>query len=217
MQAQADLFGARGGQSMNRHVNAIAGRLSLRPPQRRSLEILDRITEIVAAEEGHGPRSRAGAIRSEFPTVTDFEREFPSLCFALATGVGKTRLMGAFISLPASGAWHQQFLRAGSEPDDLQQADRGLHAEHAEICVQGHRGVRRRSPPVIITGETTSAQIAQLVGQLFPTHDQIFNISKINSEVRGGRSPTNQAASGIHRRELFRLSGRAARPGAHHG
>ena len=38
------------------------------------------------------------AIRSEFPTVTDFEREFPSLCFALATGVGKTRLMGAFIS-----------------------------------------------------------------------------------------------------------------------
>jgi hypothetical protein len=32
---------------MNRHVNAIAGRMSLRPPQRDSLEILDRITEIV--------------------------------------------------------------------------------------------------------------------------------------------------------------------------
>ena len=31
---------------MNHHVNAIAGRLSLRPPQRRSLETLDRITEI---------------------------------------------------------------------------------------------------------------------------------------------------------------------------
>jgi hypothetical protein len=30
---------------MNRHVNAITGRLSLRPPQRHSLEILDRITE----------------------------------------------------------------------------------------------------------------------------------------------------------------------------
>jgi adenine-specific DNA-methyltransferase len=30
---------------MNRHVNAIAGRLSLRAPQRRSLEMLDRITE----------------------------------------------------------------------------------------------------------------------------------------------------------------------------
>jgi hypothetical protein len=31
---------------VNRHVNAIAGRLSLRMPQRESLEILDRITEI---------------------------------------------------------------------------------------------------------------------------------------------------------------------------
>ena len=37
-------------------------------------------------------------IRSEFASVTDFERDFPSLCFALATGVGKTRLMGAFIA-----------------------------------------------------------------------------------------------------------------------
>ncbi|RDE48818.1 MAG: hypothetical protein DVS81_20060 [Candidatus Accumulibacter meliphilus] len=34
------------------------------------------------------------AIRSEFPSLTNFERDFPSLCFALATGVGKTRLMG---------------------------------------------------------------------------------------------------------------------------
>ena len=31
---------------MNRHVNAISGRLSLRQPQRESLEILHRITEI---------------------------------------------------------------------------------------------------------------------------------------------------------------------------
>lgn len=37
---------------MNRHVNAIAGRLSLRPPQRRALEILDRITEIAPPKKG---------------------------------------------------------------------------------------------------------------------------------------------------------------------
>ena len=45
-----------------------------------------------------GPDNMVAAIRAEFPGVTDFEREFPSLCFALATGVGKTRLMGAFVS-----------------------------------------------------------------------------------------------------------------------
>ena len=37
-------------------------------------------------------------LRREYPSVGDFERDFPSLCFALATGVGKTRLMGAFIA-----------------------------------------------------------------------------------------------------------------------
>ena len=83
---------------MNRHVNAIAGRLSLRPPQRRSLEILDRITEIVPPKKGADVVAALAAIQHEYPQVTDFEREFPSLCFALATGVGKTRLMGAFIS-----------------------------------------------------------------------------------------------------------------------
>ncbi len=44
------------------------------------------------------------------------------------------------------------------------------------------------SPPVITTGENYERQIAS-GGQLFPTTINIFNISKINSEVRGGRNP----------------------------
>jgi len=37
-------------------------------------------------------------IRGKSFTITSFEREFPSICFALATGVGKTRLMAACIA-----------------------------------------------------------------------------------------------------------------------
>jgi len=37
-------------------------------------------------------------IRTKFLTATSFEREFPSICFALATGVGKTRLMAAIMA-----------------------------------------------------------------------------------------------------------------------
>ena len=74
---------------MNRHVPAIAGRLSLRAPQRESLEILDRITELVSLRKGADREAALAAIRAEFPSVTEFEREFPSLCFALATGVGR--------------------------------------------------------------------------------------------------------------------------------
>ena len=73
---------------MNKQVNAIAGRLSLRPPQRQALEILDRVAEIVPPKKETDLDGALAIIRAEYPTVTDFERTFPSLCFALATGVG---------------------------------------------------------------------------------------------------------------------------------
>ena len=83
---------------MNRHVNSITGRLSLRPPQHESLALLDRVTEIAPPRKTADLAAALATIRTEYPTLTDFERDFPSLCFALATGVGKTRLMGAFIA-----------------------------------------------------------------------------------------------------------------------
>ncbi|MBX3303154.1 MAG: hypothetical protein KF693_13145 [Nitrospira sp.] len=57
---------------MNRHVNTIASRLSLRPPQRHSLDILDRLTEIVPPKKGADIAAALAAITSEFPPVTDF-------------------------------------------------------------------------------------------------------------------------------------------------
>ena len=92
---------------MNPNVNIIANRLSLRPPQRESLEILAKVCDVIPLEKNADLSAEAAqasvaqslkVIQTEFPTVTDFERDFPSLCFALATGVGKTRLMGAFIA-----------------------------------------------------------------------------------------------------------------------
>ena len=127
---------------MNRHVNAIAGRLSLRKPQRDSLEILDRVTEIIRPRKGADLTAALEIIRGEYPTVTDFEREFPSVCFALATGVGKTRLMGAFIAYLHLAKGINNFFVLAPNSDDLQQADCGFHAEHAKICFQRHRGIR---------------------------------------------------------------------------
>ncbi len=58
---------------MNRHVNAIAGRLSLRPPQRHSLEILDRITEIAPPRKGNDLGEAPAAIRSEERVADTFD------------------------------------------------------------------------------------------------------------------------------------------------
>src|SRR5690242_21443192 len=63
-----------------------------------SLEILADIVSRIALSKDGDCAAALAAIRGLYPSVTDFERDFPSLCFALATGVGKTRLMGAFIA-----------------------------------------------------------------------------------------------------------------------
>lgn len=174
---------------MNRHVNAIAGRLSLRAPQRRSLEILDRITEIVPPRKGADVAAALEIIRSEFPSVTDFEREFPSLCFALATGVGKTRLMGAFISylhlahginnffvLAPNLTIYNKLIADFSDRTHLKYVFKGI----SEFAIDA---------PVIITGDNYD-QHDPVSGTLFGgVRINIFNISKINSEVRGGKSP----------------------------
>ncbi len=173
---------------MNRHVNSIAGRLSLRPPQRRSLEILDRITEITPLGKEAENNAALEIIRSEFPSVTDFEREFPSLCFALATGVGKTRLMGAFISFLHLAHGINNFfvlapnltiynkLIADFTPNTPKYVFKGI----AEFATNA---------PAIITGDNYD-QHDPASGSLFGgVRVNIFNISKINSEVRGGKSP----------------------------
>src|SRR5882672_5162673 len=173
---------------MNRHVNAIAGRLSLRPPQRLSLEILDRITEIVPPNKAADLAAALEIIRSEYPTVTDFEREFPSICFALATGVGKTRLMGAFISyLHLAHGTNNFFVMAPNltiynklitdfTPNTPKYVFKGI----AEFATD---------PPEIVTGENYEAKAGTLFDQLVRCKVNIFNISKINSEVRGGKAP----------------------------
>ena len=76
----------------------ISNVMSLRKPQQKSLEILHDILNNVNLRKGTNLQAALGAVKALYPTCKDFERDFMSLTFALATGVGKTRLMGAFIA-----------------------------------------------------------------------------------------------------------------------
>ena len=76
----------------------ISGAMSLRKPQRISLEVLANILQAVPPKKGIDLKMALQKVHGLYPTCTDFERDFLSLTFALATGVGKTRLMGAFIT-----------------------------------------------------------------------------------------------------------------------
>jgi len=173
---------------MNRNVNAIAARLSLRAPQRQSLETLHRITEIAPPKKSGNHDALLAAIRSEFASVTDFDRDFVSVCFALATGVGKTRLMGAFIAyLHIEHKINNFFVMAPNltiytkliddfTPNTRKYVFKGI----SEFAID---------PPEIISGDDYETKAGSLFNQLTRCNINIFNINKINTEVRGGKSP----------------------------
>jgi type III restriction enzyme len=171
---------------MNRYVNAIAGRLSLRQPQRRSLEILDRVTEIAPPSKTSDTQAALAAIQSEFPSVTDFEREFPSLCFSLATGVGKTRLMGAFVSYLHLAHGINNFFVLAPNLTIYNKLITDFTPNTPKYVFKGIAEFATNAPD-IITGDDYEARVGGL--DFASCRVNIFNISKINSEVRGGRSP----------------------------
>ncbi len=172
-----------------RALNSISNRLSLRPPQKDSLAILARLGEILPLDKDQDLAACLETVRSEFPTVEDFERDFPSLCFALATGVGKTRLMGACIAYLAQvhGLRHyfvlapnltiyNKLIAEFREPSHPKYVFNGL-AEFAS------------NPPEVITGDDYDSGKSLFRNLEEGVHINVFNISKINSEVRGGASP----------------------------
>ncbi len=83
---------------MNQNTLYIKNRLSLRKPQEEALNILADITALLSLTKQNDVEKEIAAIREKHPTFKEFERNFPNICFALATGVGKTRLMGAFVT-----------------------------------------------------------------------------------------------------------------------
>lgn len=172
---------------MSRHLGAISGRLSLRPPQRQSLEILDRVTQLVPPQKEVDLANALAAIRAEFPTLSDFERDFPSLCFALATGVGKTRLMGAFIAyLHLEHGLNNFFVLAPNLTiynkligDFTPGAPKYVFKGISEFATDA---------PRLITGENYQ-EMGGMFDAQFRCSINIFNIAKIASEMRGGKAP----------------------------
>lgn len=177
-----------------RVLNHVTGRLSLRPPQAESLtklrQALDAAPEML--EHGQDVPAILATLRAQCPTLEDFEREFPSLCFALATGVGKTRLMGAFVAyLHLAHGINNFFVLAPNLTiynkliaDFTRNTPKYVFKGIAEFAQQA---------PLIITGDNydqTGAAVDDAPqGFAHDVRVNIFNISKINSEVRGGKEP----------------------------
>lgn len=173
---------------MNRNAQMIRNRLSLRPPQLASLEILTTLCESLALTKRVDLAAELVKVRQLYPTCTDFERDFPSVCFALATGVGKTRLMGAFVVwLYLEKGIKNFFVLAPNLTIYNKLIEDFGNPAHPKYVFQGI-GALVNNQPRIITGENY-LYASQTDAFQDGIHINIFNISKINAETRAGRQP----------------------------
>ncbi|MDO4640083.1 MAG: DEAD/DEAH box helicase family protein [Neisseria sp.] len=171
-------------------LNHVNGRLSLRAPQAESLSRLAQALSSAPEMLKHERNIDAvlNCLKAEFPTLEDFERDFPSLCFALATGVGKTRLMGAFISYLHLAYGINNFFVLAPNLTIYNKLITDFTPNTPKYVFKGISEFAINSPRVI-TGDNYDQQNIS-GGELFgEVRINIFNISKINSEVRGGKEP----------------------------
>ena len=176
-----------------REVNAITGRLSLRSPQHESLKQLANAIEaapgmLANLRDEADVAAVLEALKGLFPSLKDFEREFPSLCFALATGVGKTRLMGAFISYLFQAHGIKNFFVLAPNLTIYEKLIADFTPNTPKYVFKGIAEFSNY-PPQIVTGDNYEERAQALGDLLSPVTINIFNIAKISSEVRGGKAP----------------------------
>lgn len=172
---------------MDKISQMISNRLSLRPPQKRSLEILQELADKLDLCKDVNLIAELAKVEEAYPICSDFERDFPSICFALATGVGKTRLMGAFVAyLYLEKGIKNFFVLAPNLTIYNKLIEDFSNPAHPKYVFKGI-GEFAQNPPIIITGDTYVQASPTLFSENI--HVNVFNISKINAETRGGKTP----------------------------
>lgn len=171
---------------MDNIVNQIGYAMSLREPQKEALQYLDAISSNCDYKRNTLDEVEAIATANcedKHTIKVDDNFKFPSFCFDMATGIGKTRLMGAaiyylyktkgykhfFILAPGNTIYDK--LRKEANPIHPKYIFKGLEAEMGRPKIyDGENYVRY--PARFVQGEIEIEKTSEI--QLF-----IFNIGKI--------------------------------------
>lgn len=157
----------------------ISGVMSLRKPQEQSLKILEEIVNSVSLRKGMNLKAALGAVHAMYPICSDFERDFMSLTFALATGVGKTRLMGAFIAYLYTQHGIKNFFVVAPNTTIYDKLKRDLNDTNSPKYVFKGLGCFS-TPPQIITDDEYKEKTISLYESDIRVF--IYNIDKFNKE-----------------------------------
>ena len=162
-------------------VDYISGCMSLRKPQKRSLKILADILDEVELAKDIDLDKALRDVHDMYPTCSNFERDFMSLTFALATGVGKTRLMGAFITYLYTQKGIKNFFVVAPNLTIYEKLKQDLGNPSSEKYVFRGIGCFKSMLPNLITGENYREK--GMMGGFSDVTINIFNISKFNREL----------------------------------
>lgn len=157
----------------------ISGVLSLRTPQKQSLKILEEIVTGISLRKNMNLKAALGAVHAMYPICSDFEREFMSLTFALATGVGKTRLMGAFIAYLYTQHNIKNFFVVAPNTTIYEKLKRDLSDNTSAKYVFKGLGCFTLLPQIITDDDYRNKSLSLFESDV---HIFIYNIDKFNKE-----------------------------------
>lgn len=173
---------------MNKNCSYINQRLSLRRPLGEALEMVEHLTDRLSMQKPQSD-NKAAFLQEELrkvqevrPQCTAFERDFPSLSFSIATGIGKTRLMAACIAYLylQKGIRHFFILAPNLPIYEKLNKDFG-DPSYSKYVFKGIAEFVAHQP-YIINGETYLQQGNRLVFDKDEIEINIFNIAKFNTD-----------------------------------
>lgn len=174
---------------MDSQVNYIRQRLSLRQPLAKALELTATITDKLSLKKPPTDldmlemfiTAELAKVKSIVPMVKGFDRDFPSLAFSIATGIGKTRLMGAIIAylylkkgikhffvLAPNLTLYEKLIKDFGDPGYSKYVFKGIGEFVGKL-------------PKIVTGENYNERHESMFSDL---EINIFNISKFNKDSK---------------------------------
>lgn len=169
---------------MNKHINYIINRLKLRVPQKESLELFEKLCDELSLIKDVNLMDEIEKIKKISKTFSDFDkREFPSICFSLATGLGKTRLMGAFIAYLYYAKGIKNFFVMSPNLTIYNKLIKDFgDVNYSKYVFKGLDAFA--SAPRIVHGDNYEEFRQQVIGSNDITIN-VFNISKLNADSKG--------------------------------
>ena len=176
---------------MSSIVNNIKQRLSLREPLAEALEVVAKLTDKLALKKPAAEADYEAYLKEQLklaqevcPFCKNFERDFPSFAFSIATGIGKTRLMGACIAYLYLKKGIRHFFILAPNLTLYEKLIKDFGDTSYEKYVFKGLSEFVHNTPVVITGENYNSAHGLFSAQEIQIN--IFNIAKFNSENRGG-------------------------------